>query len=562
MDKNLPKTGSWLEDAISFDIHSASKSEQVKATTERLFKELEKKHIFREKPIAMQALEIVLLNLLAGLASSQPVRYSRNRNDYRHHKMYRKPHLNYKRLIPEIDMLEGLGYLEQTKGYFFEDRNSRKQTRMYGTPKLVEVFGENELVSNDLIWTPDSSECPEMIIPDDLIYREEQSQIIQLKDEKKFLAKYPESDETMEMRKRLREYDDFIKAQTITIEMPSDAEVNLRFLKALQTTMTRGFVQLKEIETAGSMSSRLILPGQYNKSNSVYPVSYSDTNYSNIVYEPNSKLDISREYKETILNQYYSSSSSKKEYNRNIRTITKTLRDIHGKAEVKALLEKPRLLRECGIEWMVLKSNYQALHRVFNRNSFDFGGRFYGAYHLRLPKRLRRFIKINGQETLELDYSALHIRMLYHLEGIDYKEDPYMVVCDSPEERPLFKLVQLIAINSETEAKAIQAIRDRFRQDHVRCDKTNKGIKSLLDRFYKAHGPIGKYLNSGIGLRLQNIDGIITSEILTGLMEKNVPALPVHDSYIVEKGKKGLLMEVMSDSYEKILRFKPLISPH
>ena len=64
-----------------------------------------------------------------------------------------------------------------------------------------------------------------------------------------------------------------------------------------------------------------------------------------------------------------------------------------------------------------------------NRGSFKFGGRSYGALHQSLRKELRPHIHINGNGTVEVDYSAYHIRMLYHKEGIDFREDPY-VVCE------------------------------------------------------------------------------------------------------------------------------------
>ncbi|MBV5343105.1 hypothetical protein JZU68_05670, partial [bacterium] len=67
---------------------------------------------------------------------------------------------------------------------------------------------------------------------------------------------------------------------------------------------------------------------------------------------------------------------------------------------------------------------------------------------------------IGGEPTVELDYAAHHIRIPYHLEGIDYREDPYLALTDDPEERSVFKKLLLIALNAETEKKTVRGFRD------------------------------------------------------------------------------------------------------
>ena len=65
------------------------------------------------------------------------------------------------------------------------------------------------------------------------------------------------------------------------------------------------------------------------------------------------------------------------------------------------------------------------LHRSFSRGSFEFGGRFYSeAYGVQqLTKRLRKEIIIDGEETIELDFKALHPSIIYALKGIELDED-------------------------------------------------------------------------------------------------------------------------------------------
>ena len=58
------------------------------------------------------------------------------------------------------------------------------------------------------------------------------------------------------------------------------------------------------------------------------------------------------------------------------------------------------------------------LHRVFNRSSFNLGGRLYGAWWENIPKELRQCITINGNPTIELDFPHLHPTLLYIEAGV------------------------------------------------------------------------------------------------------------------------------------------------
>src|SRR5690606_27759980 len=117
--------------------------------------------------------------------------------------------------------------------------------------------------------------------------------------------------------------------------------------------------------------------------------------------------------------------------------------------------------------------------RIFSNGTWDSGGRFYGGWWQQIPNSKaggawRRKIYINGNPTVEVDYSGLHIVLLYALKRIDYwKEDgkdPYSLPDyeDSADFRQLLKLLLLIAVNAkgksekEQRRKAQQAIRSEI----------------------------------------------------------------------------------------------------
>jgi hypothetical protein len=170
---------------------------------------------------------------------------------------------------------------------------------------------------------------------------------------------------------------------------------------------------------------------------------------------------------------------------------------------------------------------------------------------------MRPFIHINGEKSVEIDYSAYHIRMLYHREGIDYTEDPYLV-CGGPEMRDIYKAVGLISINAENDQSAYGAIKDELKDRGLPLPASKKPLVALINTFRDAHKPIAKYLFSGIGLTLQNIDGNIMNAILKSLMDKGILGLSVYDSVIVAEQHEVFTKEVMIEEYKKLMKnFNP-----
>ena len=67
----------------------------------------------------------------------------------------------------------------------------------------------------------------------------------------------------------------------------------------------------------------------------------------------------------------------------------------------------------------------RTVYRVFNNSDWQQGGRFYGAWWISCPSRLRPYIMIDGKRTVEVDYSGVHAAMLYAEAGKAIPDDPY-----------------------------------------------------------------------------------------------------------------------------------------
>ena len=237
------------------------------------------------------------------------------------------------------------------------------------------------------------------------------------------------------------------------------------------------------------------------------------------------------------------------------QTAERRKRNKHYRPRKRKLPEYP--LDRYGIDRLAFTLNHEYLHRVFRVSKrFDKGGRAYGALHQNLPKKMRPFIRINGQPTKEIDYKAFHPLMLYHLKGIDYLEDPYLV-CEGQAMRDTYKAVQLVAINAINVKKAYGGIRDELEKRGIPIPQRKRPLVSLVKRFIEAHRPIAEYLFSDVGIVLQNIDSNIMNAILVRLMDHGVLGLSVYDSVIVQQQHEDLLRAIMVEKYRRVMDFEP-----
>lgn len=207
-----------------------------------------------------------------------------------------------------------------------------------------------------------------------------------------------------------------------------------------------------------------------------------------------------------------------------------------------------------------------AVKRIFNNGSFEQGGRLYGSLIQGLPKMIRKHIELNDESIAEPDYSALHLRMLYHREGTECPmEDPYMFG-EGENRRELNKAAVNIMLNSSGLTSAKRALRKKFRNDDELRNLFDfdicsiEAIDQLIQDFRVAHPIIIQFFYGGEGIKLQRLDSDIMLEILDELVDRNIPAIPIHDSVMVPKSKQEEVMQVMIEKYEEKMNFKPIVS--
>lgn len=181
-----------------------------------------------------------------------------------------------------------------------------------------------------------------------------------------------------------------------------------------------------------------------------------------------------------------------------------------------------------------------------------------------MPPEQRKTILIDGYPVVELDFDAFHLTMLYAIEGKQLDYDPYDTVAPK-EMRLIIKMLLLTALNAESEESAKGAMVDEIkklkRKEYISewelklikaLDAYKPDWLELIDKLRDAHPLIAPYFCSGAGLMLQRLDAEIMREALIYLAEKNIPALPIHDSAIVAAHHKSELHTAMSLGYHYI----------
>ena len=109
----------------------------------------------------------------------------------------------------------------------------------------------------------------------------------------------------------------------------------------------------------------------------------------------------------------------------------------------------------------------------------------------RTPKEYRAKIFMDDQPTSEIDFSGLHIVLLYAKEGINYweliDEDPYQLprpdwLPTDVDYRKLCKSLLLVAVNAKDEETTYSAFRSNAEIGPFEKHLTNEQLRNVLDQ--------------------------------------------------------------------------------
>ena len=194
------------------------------------------------------------------------------------------------------------------------------------------------------------------------------------------------------------------------------------------------------------------------------------------------------------------------------------------------------------------------LKRVFNNSSLAQGGRFYGAWWQSIPSEYRPLISLNGDYVVELDYSTIHMHLLYALSKATYPlEDHYVFGRLTKDFRSQTKKMMNILINAKSQDSAIKAAKD---QELFKAGLPEgiDAIEAYVEEIYSYHDAIQKYFGTGYGVHLQFLDSQIALRVMQRMYPE--PCLPVHDSFVVRSRQEKKLNKVMNEEFTAVTGVK------
>ena len=180
--------------------------------------------------------------------------------------------------------------------------------------------------------------------------------------------------------------------------------------------------------------------------------------------------------------------------------------------------------------------------RIFSRGNFACHGRAYGWFQS-IPGWARASMTINGKPVAEIDYSALHITMLYNQAGIRMDRPPYEI---DALERGDVKLGINIGFNAKSKPATVAALADKLGKGRGHAAKI---VVAILSH----HKPIEGAFCSDAGIKLMRRDADIILAAQDTLNAKGVACLPVHDSMIVPAKDTDLAMEAMERAFDRFI---------
>ncbi|MFC6392378.1 hypothetical protein [Methylorubrum zatmanii] len=176
--------------------------------------------------------------------------------------------------------------------------------------------------------------------------------------------------------------------------------------------------------------------------------------------------------------------------------------------------------------------------RIFSRGRTDKNGRLYGWWQ-QLPKARRRECLINGEVLVEPDFTALHPTLLYAMRGHVLRHDPYVT---GTYHRDDGKLALNVALNARTLHEAAACLVHNPDWGHG-LDYTWGCLKAVQKR----NPAIAKDIGSDRGIGLMRIDSDMAVSVLGACEKAGIPALPVHDSFMVPASQGARVEEIMDE---------------
>jgi uncharacterized coiled-coil protein SlyX len=212
-----------------------------------------------------------------------------------------------------------------------------------------------------------------------------------------------------------------------------------------------------------------------------------------------------------------------------------------------------------------LNFSHVHLRRIFAHGQMNLGGRFYGGWWQNIPKDYRRYITINGCQTVEVDFSTLHPTLLFLENNLDPPADFYdlgLKTQGNPRFEPDPKKYEIKRKIIKGFANAlINDERGVHKLDDEAVKTLGMGSAELKDLLIKTHPVFAKAIKSDAGVRYQFIDSRIAEAVMVKLLKQNIVCLCVHDSFVVIDAFQDELVTAMKEAFTEVVKADATLKP-
>ncbi len=181
--------------------------------------------------------------------------------------------------------------------------------------------------------------------------------------------------------------------------------------------------------------------------------------------------------------------------------------------------------------------------RIYGRGRWDMHGRLYGWWQ-QLPQARRLELLINGEVAFEEDWSACHPRLLYAMAGKLPVGEIYDVDGYNPSH---VKAALLTVMNTRSTYGGVQSLMKREKDKPGKWLHSLDYTKGLMKAVMHRHEPIAHFLGADMGITLMHIESQMCVDVLKRCERENVPALPVHDSFVTQASKGATVTAIMAE---------------
>ena len=193
--------------------------------------------------------------------------------------------------------------------------------------------------------------------------------------------------------------------------------------------------------------------------------------------------------------------------------------------------------------------------------SYKSGGKYYGPYWQNLSKELRKEIKINGQQTVELDFNAMHLHLLYC--KVNKKLSDYIPEGKDAYELPnrnrkIVKTSFTCCINNNCNKDNVnKVVGPEVAKKYPELFVKNTSYRDILDELGSHHPEVRQFFYAQIGNEVSYMESKVSDYIIGKLTRKNILVLNIHDSFIVSINYKDILLNTMIDAF-KYLKYSSI----